>query len=440
MALTTQATRVVEAAETFLAAVSEFEPSSAPPADCVAVAAAAARVEKGASGLRVLAGAHAVDAGAHKEDGVANPVSWVARQGGTTGAEARQALELAKCLAAHPETRMALLEGAVSLAQAREIARAEEEAPGQEHELLEVAKHGDLTTLRDETRERRLSRTKPEALHEAQLASRRFRHWRDGLGMVCFDGALPPETGIPLVSRIEREAARLRRAAMQDERAERFEAYAADALVRLSEGGNAAKGATDLVIVCDLYAWRRGYAHDGEPCHLIGGGPIPVGLAKELGKDAFLKVVLHDGVDIQKIHHVGRKYTAQLRTALLLGAAPSFTGRACIDCGRSWGLQNDHDDPVAHTGPTSYNNVKPRCYDCHREKTVRDRKAGLLRTRGDARDPGGRAGAPARARSRSLPERKAEAPARANAASHKRVSPGRGNGAPGKDPPSATGP
>ena len=75
MALTTQATRVVEAAETFLAAVSEFEPASAPAADCVAVAAAAARVEKGASGLRVLAGAHAVEAGAHIADGVADPVS-----------------------------------------------------------------------------------------------------------------------------------------------------------------------------------------------------------------------------------------------------------------------------------------------------------------------------------------------------------------------------
>ena len=440
MVLTTHATRVVEAAETFLAAVSEFEPASAPAADCVAVAAAAARVEKGASGLRVLAGAHAVEAGAHKADGVADPVSWVARQGGTTGAEARQSLELARSLAAHPETKTALLEGSVSLAQAKEIARAEEEVPGQEHELLEVAKHADLTKLRDETRERRLSRTKPEALHAAQLAARRFRHWRDGLGMVCFDGALPPETGIPFVTRIEREAARLRRTAMQGGAAERFEAHAADALVLVSDGGSAAKGATDLVIVCDLFAWRRGHAHEGEPCHLVGGGPIPVELAKELSKDAFLKVVLHDGVDIQKICHVGRKYTAELRTALELGPAPSFTGRACIDCGRSWNLQNDHDDPVAHTGPTSLSNVKPRCYDCHREKTVRDRKAGLLRAKGAARDPGRRAGAPAPANARGLPERRAGTPAPANAASHKEVGPGRGNGAPGKDPPTAAGP
>lgn len=420
MVLTTQAARVVETAEAFLSAVCEFEPAIAVAADCVAVAAVAARVEKGASGLRVLAGARAVDAGAHREDGVADPVSWVARQGGTTGAEARQALDLAKCLAAHPETRAALLEGAVSVAQAKEIARAEHESPGQEHELLEVAKNGDLTKLRDEARGRRLLRTRPEELHKAQLAARRFRHWRDGLGMVCFDGALPPEAGVPLMNRIEREAARLRRAAKQDRTAERFEAHAADALVGLAEGGRAAKGVTDLVIVCDLSAWRRGHAHAGEPCHLIGGGPIPVELAKEFGEDAFLKVVLHDGVDIQKIHHVGRKYTAELRTALDLGPVPSFTGRACVDCGRSWGLQNDHDDPVAHTGPTSYDNLKARCYDCHQEKTRGDRKAGLLQRTEKAR---------------GRPARRAGTPPPAKAHSRERSERQRRSGPPGRDPP-----
>jgi hypothetical protein len=31
-------------------------------------------------------------------------------------------------------------------------------------------------------------------------------------------------------------------------------------------------------------------------CHLIDGGPLPVELAKELSKDAFLKTALHDGI------------------------------------------------------------------------------------------------------------------------------------------------
>ena len=419
MVMTTEAVRVIETAEAFLSAVSGYDPAGATAGDCVAIAEVTARVEKGASGLRVLAAVRAVDAGAHKEAGVADPVAWVARQGGTTGSEARGALEFARSLDAHPATKEALLSGDVSFAQAREIAKFEDEAPGHEQELLEVAKAGDLTKLRDDTRERRLSRTRPEDLHERQMAARRFRHWKDGLGMVCFEGALPPETGLPFVQRIEREAARRKTDAKRDGTAERFEVHSADALVALTAGGGAgAKGRTDLVVVCDLYAWRRGYARTGETCHLIGGGPIPVDLAKELSEDAFIKVVLHDGVEIQKVHHVGRKYTAELRTALDLGPVPAFTGRVCIDCGRTWGLQNDHDDPVAHTGLTSYDNIRARCYRCHQEKTERDRKAGLLR---------GTAKAGGRPSKRVGTRPRATAPATAR--TQKRL------GLPGRDPP-----
>ena len=57
---------------------------------------------------------------------------------------------------------------------------------------------------------------------------------------------------------------------------------------------------------------------------------------------------------------------------------PEFTGRACVDCGRRWGLDYDHVDPVANRGPTSYDNLQARCWPCHHHKTERDRKAGLL--------------------------------------------------------------
>jgi len=52
----------------------------------------------------------------------------------------------------------------------------------------------------------------------------------------------------------------------------------------------------DLVIVCDIFAWRRGHTHPAEVCQVIGGGPIPVELARELGKDAFLKAVCTTGL------------------------------------------------------------------------------------------------------------------------------------------------
>ena len=407
---TSPAPGVLHAARQLRAALSDFEPGRCTGADCARVADELARTEKACSAGRLLAAARAVEAGAHKEKGFSDPVTWLARQGGTTGADARQALSLAGSLEDLAKTKEALFSGAISLAQANEIARAEEEVPGSEKALLEAARDGDLTTVRDEARQRRLAARKPEDLHRAQLAARRFRHWQDELGMVRIEGALPPETGIPLVTRIEREALRRRGEAKHVGDPEPFGAYAADALVCLCQDtttGSGSKAKTDLVIVCDIYAWRRGHAHPGEVCHIVGGGPIPVSLAQELSGDAFLKCVLHDGKNIQVVSHHGRRCTAALRTALDLGPVPRFSGRACVDCKRRFGLEYDHEDPVAHTGKTEIANMKDRCYPCHAEKTERDRKAGLLGARAKAREgpprragPGGRA-SPARAGARA---------------------------------------
>lgn len=194
---------------------------------------------------------------------------------------------------------------------------------------------------------------------------------------------MPPELGLPLVRRIEVTALRLRQEAKSSGRSpERFEAYAADALVQLVSGatigGSGQSPSTELVIVCDINAWRRGHAHPGETCHLIDGGPIPVDVAKALSGDAFLKAVLHDGVDIRQVRHFGRRCPAVLKTALDLGPVPEFTGRRCVDCGTRWSLEYDHIDPVANHGATEYANIAARCWKDHQSKTERDRRAGLL--------------------------------------------------------------
>jgi hypothetical protein len=164
----------------------------------------------------------------------------------------------------------------------------------------------------------------------------------------------------------------------------RFEFYAAQALADLVAGAggggeeSARAGSAELVLVCDLFAWRRGHTHPGEVCHIVEGGPVPPEVAKELAQDGFVKAVLHDGINIHLVKHFGRHLPAALRTALDLGPVPEFTGRACVDCGSRWGLEYDHVDPVAHGGPTQYANLEARCYKDHQLKTERDRKAGLL--------------------------------------------------------------
>jgi hypothetical protein len=370
----------VAAAACFRQACAGFDPELLSGADCAAMAQELAGALKAGEAAFLLASARAVACGAHKAQGFNDGAAWMARQvGGTTG-QARQALEAAAGLKDCPGTREALLAGELSLLQAAEIVRTEREAPGGEGELLEVARSSDLSQLRDKAREHRQANSDVADLHRRQLRARHFRHWTDELGMVCFAGALPPETGVPFVNRLELAAQRAKRAAQQaGGQPERFEAYAADALAAMAVGEGPSRPArAELVIVCDLFAWRRGHSHPGEPCQVIGGGPIPVELAHELGKDAFLKAVLHDGVAVHTIKHFGRHFRAELRTALDLGPPPRFSGARCEVCARRFGLEYDHVNPVANKGETSLANLKAMCWADHRAKTERDRQAGLL--------------------------------------------------------------
>ena len=143
------------------------------------------------------------------------------------------------------------------------------------------------------------------------------------------------------------------------------------------------------MIVADLNAYRRGHAHQGETCHIVAGGPIPVSLVREMAKDTFLKAVLHDGTDIHTIVHYGRRRSALLNTTLELGAPPDFDGVTCSEpaCNRQYGLEWDHVDPVANGGPTSLKNLKPECPRHHWDKTQRDRAQGFLRRRAREPDP-----------------------------------------------------
>jgi len=371
---------VLAAADSFLEAMAGFDPELLSGVDCARVVKKVATAVKAGEAVCLLASARAVACGAHKELGFNDGAAWMARQvGGSTG-QARQALETAAGLADCPGTRLALLDGELSLGQAAAITRAEPETPGAEAELLKIARGSDLAQLRDKAREHRQANTDVNELHRQQLRARHFRHWRDPLGMVCFTGALPPETGVPFINRLELAAQRARRAVQQSggER-ERFEAYAADALAAMATGEGPARSArADLVIVCDLFAWRRGHTHPGEVSQVIGGAPIPVELAHELGKDAFLKAVLHDGVAVHTIKHFGRHFPTELRTALDLGPVPAFTGAQCAECGSLFGLEYDHVNPVANKGETSLSNVQFLCWDDHQAKTERDRQAGLL--------------------------------------------------------------
>lgn len=401
--------RLLGLVEEFRAALVEFEPEVYSGEECAVLVEALSAAEKTCAAARLRAAARAGAFGVHRERGFADASDWLARLTGTSAAAAKTALDTAAALEELPEVEAALEAGELSMGQVHELVKTEAACPGSAAGLLEVAKEHSLKILKEQARDRRQRAMSPEELHQAQHEAEEFRHWRTALGNVGFRGELPPELGLPFVNRLDAETDRMWKQArveanaaatgaeqlssdgsaegqavlaMGVSAARRRSALAAQAFVRLVETGGKVKAkSADLVIVCDLQAYRRGHAHEGEPCHLVGGGPIPVTLARELGQDAFLKAVLHTGTEIHTIAHFGRKTSAVLRTALMLAAPPVFDGVTCSvpGCDRRYGLEQDHLDPVANGGVTSFANIRPKCKPHHWIKTEEDRRAGLLR-------------------------------------------------------------
>ena len=411
---------LVESVNLLHDALVSFEPGACSGEDCANLAEKLAALEKVSAAARVRAAARAGACGAHRERGFAEVSDWMARATGSTAGSAKAALQTAGALESQPEVKAALDAGEISFAQARELVKTEAAVPGSTAGLLPVAKGESLRTLKEQARDRRQRAIDPEELHALQHAAMHHRHWINALGNIAYSGELPPEYGIPFTTILDAETDRLWLKAHEEAKRHhatgsatsagssgntevRRSALAAHAFVQMMQngGGNGKANRADMVIVCDLAAYRRGHAHDGEPCHIIGGGPIPVSLAKELGRDAFLKAVLHTGTEIHTIAHYGRRWPALLRTALDLGAPPDFNGTVCAapGCDRRYHLQDDHIDLVANGGMTTYTNRQALCPPDHRLKTEQDRKAGLLR--GDRpRGPGPKKAGPTRDHSR----------------------------------------
>jgi hypothetical protein len=348
-------------------------------ADCAEVIEELSLTAKAVSGVVALAAARLASLDSSKGP------DWLARKNGISSGAARKRLDTAKKVDKCPSTKAGLQDGTLSLDQADEIASTEDAVPGSEPELLDLAKKKSLGELKERARDIRLGSVDPEDLHKKQQGLRSVRKWVDRDGMHCGTWKLPPETGVAFGNRLDAETDRVFREAHQQGRVEPREAYAADAFVRMFEGV-AKRGGTDMVIVADRSALERGHVLDGEVCHIIGGAPIPVSVAVQLAQDAFVKAVIHDGVQVETIKHYGRHINAELRTILGIGDPPWFPGPVCVDCGAHFRLQIDHVDPVANNGATCATNLEPRCPPCHAAKTERDRNAGLLGQREQMRD------------------------------------------------------
>jgi len=404
------------AADRFWGLLRRFDPRLVSGEDAARVADALMLTERRVAAARLASVARAASCGtlgAGAEGRGEDAAGWAARGQGVGRNQAERELALARRLGSLPRTRAAVAAGTISLEQATEVAlTASEVDPGDaervEDEMLDLAQRADLTSLRDRGRAIRLKAIPPDKLAQRQRQARYHRKWTNRLGMRCASYALEPGEGVPLHNVLDAETDRRVRAdkiaankAARDGRPyerQTREQHAADALVAMLQGGGRGKaGRADIVLLGDIRTILANDDREGGGCHILGGGPISVAdLRQRLldAGDAFIKGVVHNGVDILNVEHLGRKISAELRTALLLGQPPHFDGPVCAEpgCGARFGLECDHIVPVAADGPTSYRNAAMRCKPHHWAKTERDRAAGLLTPRNPASDRGGDAG------------------------------------------------
>lgn len=359
----------------------QFDADGLTPATALRLLGSLARVGKHAAAMEAIV-ARRVDASkAYVAAGYRSTEQLVAAKSGTLHAHAAKVVETGRRLGAHAQTAAALREGRVSIEQAHAVTTAAAADPHAEGELLAFAERESLRRLEAKARDVRLAADVDRlGRYQRQRAARGVWHGIDKEGMGWGRWRLPPDDHVAVVSRLERQADREYRTAYAEGRREPHDRYVADALVTLGtcrNGGDPASRDTraDVVYHVDLAAAVNGEVDDGELCMVRGGGPVPVARVQQaVEHGAFVKVVVRDGADIRAVKHYGRRRPAELVTALDARAVVRDGDVICGEegCDQTLGIEWDHVEPVAAGGPTTYENLKPRCRPHHREKTRRD--------------------------------------------------------------------
>ncbi|MGH8983012.1 MAG: hypothetical protein ACRDY6_03935, partial [Acidimicrobiia bacterium] len=127
------------------------------------------------------------------------------------------------------------------------------------------------------------------------------------------------------------------------------------------------KPATKLLARIDLAALLRGYPVGDETCELAGYGPVAVSAIRDLidTGDPFLAAVVTNGKEVVGVAHLGRRPTAQQRSALEW----LYPTCAAEGCNALTFLQFDHRDDWFETHRTVFDLLDRLCSHHHDRKT-----------------------------------------------------------------------
>jgi len=326
-------------------------------------------------GLRTSAIGRVGTTEAWRVGGSKNSAEWVALHTGTPIYEAQAVVVLADQLRHLPQTVEAMNSGKISTAQAVEVARGATAEPHSEERLLNLAKSSTVRTLRDEASRVIAAATDEVERHKRIHKNRSLKSWIDPDGAFNLKAHMTVANGALVLAALTPFQDEIFKAERKSGEYATPEAYAADALMALcaaktlgTQGLSAAKPKRANAVMnirIDYAALKRGLTEHGEICEIAGVGPIPVATARAYLGEAFLKLLVIDGVDIKTIAHMGRAIPAPLRTAL------EERDRVCQvpTCDMTLGLEIDHIIPFAEGGPASLENLVRLCKRHHLQKT-----------------------------------------------------------------------
>jgi hypothetical protein len=365
---------VDEVEELLGAVVGRLDPDAVPLFDTPEFFAAFDRVVRLGESAKTLLARRVEQASTWHSAGFRSAAEQLAAVSGTSVASARSLLETSKQVEALPATADALRAGVLSAAKARVIAAAAAVAPEAEAALLESAETMPLAQLREKCLVARAGVDR-DAAHERIRRERHAREYPDAEGAWNLRARGTPEKGAEFRFAFDPIVEEMFKAARAEGRSESREAYAFDALIemaRRASGSSVAdqpKGGASPrfmgLLRADVEALQRGAVEGDEVCEIVGLGPIPVRVARELLGDAVLKLVITKGVDVANVTHLGRSPTVAPQVALWR-RSPDCTN---LGCARSRRLENDHRDDWARTHQTRVDGLDPLCSHDHDLKT-----------------------------------------------------------------------
>jgi hypothetical protein len=329
----------------------------------------------GASAKTILA-ARVEAAGAWRRAGARSAADHLAKLGGTSNPAARRSLENSKELPRLPGVSDALRSGSLSNAQIDAIVPAAAANPAAEAHLVDLAATTNVTELREAClRVKAAADPDPDATHRRIHAGRYARTFTDPEGAWNLVARGTVDMGARFEKALAPIIGRRFSTARTEGRREEREAYAFDALMTLAErddppdantAGRPPRAKVHYLGLLHLpyEALIRGAIEGEETCEIVGLGPVPVRIARELLGESILKLVITKGVDVMNVTHLGRGATAAQRIALLW-SKPKCANAECS----SMFVQLDHREPWAATRHTRLDELDPLCPHDHDLKT-----------------------------------------------------------------------